>query len=121
MKRYTEEHEWVDFQNGVATIGITQHAAKELGDITFVELPALGEAVTQGEPAATVESVKAAAEVYSPVGGTVSEVNADAVATPELVNSAPEIGGWLYKLTKVNASDLDALMSEDEYEEYLAK
>lgn len=119
MKRFTEEHEWVEVKGNTATIGITAHAAKELGDITFVELPEMDTELAQGDMAATVESVKAAAEVYAPISGTVSAVNNSVVESPEAVNDAPEGSGWLFKLTDINVSELESLMTEEDYEEYL--
>lgn len=118
MKRYTEEHEWVELKDGEAVVGISIHAAHELGDITFVELPEVGSTFDQGDAAATVESVKAAAEVYAPIGGTVSEVNSSLEDSPETVNDGPEAAGWLFKLRDVKESDLASLMSAADYDEF---
>jgi len=118
MKRYTEEHEWVELKDGIAVIGISVHAAHELGDITFVELPEIDTELDQGDAAATVESVKAAADVYAPIGGTVVAVNGDVEAKPEMLNDGPETVGWLFKLRDVKESDLDSLMSAADYDEF---
>ena len=119
MKKYTETHEWVDLTGKVATIGITAHAAHELGDITFVELPELSAKLHQGDVLGTVESVKADADVYSPASGTVSEVNTKLLDEPEIISHSPETDGWLIKLSGVNPSDLDGLMNEEDYEDHL--
>ncbi len=121
MKRFTEEHEWVewDLKARTATVGITTHAAKELGDITFVELPELETRFAQGDPFAVVESVKAAADIFAPCGGVVAEVNRDLDEKPEIINASPEHDGWICKLKEITLSDLEGLMTEDEYEEFL--
>lgn len=119
MKRFTEQHEWVKLEGGVAVIGITDHAAKELGDITFIELPEVGTALSGGDAIGVVESVKAAADVYCPVSGTVCEVNESLEDAPEVVNESPEGDGWICKLEGVSEADVEALMSEDEYNEFI--
>lgn len=118
MMRYTEQHEWVLLKGDTAIVGISAHAAKELGDITFVELPELEDEVGQGEQLAVVESVKAAADVYSPISGVVSEVNEELEDTPELVNESPEDEGWICKLTDVSSDEMDSLMDEAAYKEF---
>lgn len=118
MKRYTEQHEWILLDGNTATVGISAHAAKELGDITFVELPELEDEVDQGEQLAVVESVKAAADVYSPATGTVCEINEELEDAPEIVNESPEEDGWICKLTNVSAEELDSLMTEEAYKEF---
>lgn len=114
--KYTAEHEWVRSNgDGSATVGITAFAADQLGDVTYVELPKVGTAVTKGGSAAAVESVKAASDVYAPLAGTVSAVNDRLEGEPELVNGSPYNDGWFFKIKGVSDSDLDGLMSADEY------
>ena len=115
MMKYTEDHEWLKIEDGVATVGITTHAAEQLGDLVFVELPDVGASFGKGDDAATVESVKAASEVYCPLAGEITEVNEAIVEDPSLVNSEPMAGGWFSKLKLANASDADALMDEAAY------
>ena len=120
MTRYfTKDHEWIAIDGDEATVGITDYAQGQLGDITFVELPSEGASVSKGGSAAVVDSVKAASDVYSPVGGTVTGVNEALSDTPELVNSAAEGDGWLWRMTLSDAGELDALMDERAYREYV--
>ncbi len=119
MKKYTEEHEWINLEEGLATVGISAHAAHELGDITFIELPEVDTNVKQGDSIGTVESVKAASDIYSPVGGRISAVNTDVEDSPEIVNGSPEEKGWLCKLDNVNEDEMQALMTDAEYEEFI--
>jgi glycine cleavage system H protein len=122
MTRYfTKEHEWIDVDGTAATVGITDFAQGSLGDITFVELPHAGRAVTAGEAIAVVESVKAASDVYAPVNGTITEGNAALDAEPELVNTAAETDGWLFKLTLSDAGELASLMDEAAYKAFIAE
>ena len=121
MTRYfTKDHEWVEVDGTSGTVGITDYAQSQLGDITFVDLPAVGEGVTAGEAASVVDSVKAASDVYSPVSGTVSEANPALEAAPELVNSDPESGGWLFRVTLSDSAELGTLMDKPAYDEYVA-
>lgn len=120
MLKFTQEHEWVRIEGDVATVGITQHAQKQLGDLVFVELPAAGKSFEKGMPAAVVESVKAASEVYAPIGGEVVEANPVIVADPSLVNSDPMGAGWFFKLKLANPSEVDALMDEAAYKALLS-
>lgn len=121
MTRYfTKEHEWVDVSGDIGTCGITGYAQEMLGDVVFVDLPATGKALTKGGDAAVVESVKAASDVYAPVSGTVVEINADLEADPALVNSGAETGGWFFRLTLSDASELDGLMDEAAYKAFVA-
>jgi glycine cleavage system H protein len=121
MARYfTEEHEWIEVEGDTATIGITDYAQSQLGDLVFVEVPGAGTELTKGAEAAVVESVKAASDVYSPVSGTVVEGNTALEDDPALVNSAAEAEGWFYKLTITDAGELDGLMDEAAYKEFLA-
>ncbi|MDP6451101.1 MAG: glycine cleavage system protein GcvH [Lentisphaeria bacterium] len=119
MKKYTEEHEWINLEESLATVGISAHAAHELGDITFIELPEVDTTVKQGDSIGTVESVKAASDIYSPVGGRISAVNTAVEDSPEIVNNSPEEKGWLCKLDSVNEDEMQALMTDAEYEEFI--
>lgn len=122
MSRYfTEDHEWVDVDGATATVGITDYAQEQLGDIVFVEVPEEGKQVSKGDEAAVVESVKAASDVYAPVSGTVVEGNSALVDDPALVNSAPEDDGWFFKLTLSDASELESLMDEAAYKAFVEK
>ena len=121
MSRYfTKDHEWIEVTGDSATVGITDYAQSQLGDITFVELPAEGAAVKQGDSASVVDSVKAASDVYAPVSGTVTAGNGALEDTPELVNSDPQGEGWLWKMTLSNAAELDGLMDEAGYQKYVS-
>ena len=121
MPRYfSEEHEWIEVDGDSATIGITDYAQGQLGDIVFVEVPAAGTTLAKGKEAAVVESVKAASDVYAPVSGTVTEHNAALEDDPALVNNAPESGGWFFKLTIANKAELDGLMDEAAYKDFVA-
>ena len=120
MSRYfTKDHEWLAFDGDTATVGITDYAQGQLGDITFVELPTEGATLGQGDSVAVVDSVKAASDVYSPVSGTVSGINAALADQPELVNSAAEGDGWLWRMTLSDASELEALMDEAAYRAFV--
>ena len=118
---YTEDHEWVEVDGDIGTVGISEYAQSQLGDIVFVEVPDEGKEVGKGDEAAVVESVKAASDVYSPVSGTVIEGNAALADTPELVNEDPEGDGWFFKLTLSDASELDGLMDEAKYASFVSK
>lgn len=119
--RYTKSHEWVrDNGDGTYSVGITDHAQEQLGDIVFVEPPEVGRAVTAGEECVVIESVKAAADVYSPLAGEVAAVNADLEASPELINSDAYGDGWIYRLSGVEAGAAEALMSAADYSAQLA-
>lgn len=117
-RRYTKEHEWVLQEGDTATMGITEFAQDQLGDIVYVEVPEVGKKVSQGDVIGSIESVKAVSEIYAPVGGTVAAVNADLDGTPELVNSDPHGGGWYCKLDLSDAGELDSLMDAAAYEEF---
>ena len=118
--KYSKDHEWVIVDNGIATIGITNHAQEQLGDVVFVELPAVGKTVTQHGQAAVVESVKAASEVYAPVSGEVVEVNKDLEGDPALVNRAAEGEAWFMKVKLSNPGELDGLMDKAAYDKLIA-
>ncbi|HEX4693019.1 glycine cleavage system protein GcvH [Sphingomonas sp.] len=122
MSRYfTEDHEWVDVDGDIGTVGISDYAQGQLGDIVFVEVPDEGKTVTKGDEAAVVESVKAASDVYSPVSGTVIEGNAELADNPALVNEDADGEGWFFKLTLSDPSELEDLMDEAKYEAFVAK
>jgi glycine cleavage system H protein len=116
MLKYTQDHEWLRLDGDVATIGITPFAQKQLGDLVFVELPNVGAAFDKGAVAATVESVKAASEVYAPVGGEVVAVNDKLAAEPGLVNAEPTDGGWLFKIKVKDVDEAAALLDEAAYQ-----
>ena len=119
MARYfTEEHEWIDVEGDTATVGITDYAQEQLGDIVFVELPEVGATVDKGKDAAVVESVKAASDVYAPISGEVTETNEALDDDPSLVNSSPEDDGWFFKLTIADKGQLDGLMDQAAYKSF---
>jgi glycine cleavage system H protein len=115
MLKFTNDHEWVRIESEIATVGITSYAQEQLGDLVFVELPQTGRKLEKGTPAAVVESVKAASDVYSPINGEVSEVNGNVVQEPALVNSDPMGKGWLFKLRIADLAEIDELMDEAAY------
>jgi glycine cleavage system H protein len=117
--RYTDQHEWVQLDGGNATVGITKFAAEQLGDVVFVEVPDVGRKVNAGGEAAVVESVKAASEVYAPVGGEVTEGNAALADDPAKVNADPEGDGWFFKLKGVEAGEFGKLMTKAQYDEFV--
>ena len=117
---YSEDHEWIDVSGDTGTVGITDYAQSQLGDITFVELPEAGSAVKKGDAPCVVDSVKAASDVYAPVSGTVTESNAALEGEPELVNSDAEGGGWLFRVTLADAAELAGLMDRAAYDAYVA-
>jgi glycine cleavage system H protein len=117
--RFTKDHEWVELEGDVATVGITAFAAEQLGDVVFVELPAPGAALKVGAEMAVVESVKAASDVYAPISGEVTAANADVSDNPQSVNDAPEGGGWLVKIKVADPAEVEALMDRDAYEAHL--
>ena len=120
MTRYfTEEHEWIEVDGNMATVGITDYAQSQLGDIVFAEVPAVGATLKKGGDAAVVESVKAASDVYAPVSGTVTEGNDALGDDPALVNSDPEGDGWFFKLTLDDLSELDGLMDGAAYKAFV--
>jgi glycine cleavage system H protein len=119
MLKFTPEHEWVRIEGDVATVGITQHAQEQLGDLVFVELPKVGKNFEKGALAAVVESVKAASEVYAPIGGEVVEANAAIVSDPSLVNSDPMGAGWFFKLKLANSSEVEELLDDAAYKALL--
>ena len=118
--RFTEDHEYIRVDGKSGTVGITNYAQDQLGDIVFVELPSIGQKLKKGDEAAVVESVKAASEIYSPVSGTVYEVNLALAAEPGLINSSPDGDGWIYKLTLDDAAELDKLLDDAGYAKHTA-
>ena len=120
MIKFTEDHEWLKIEGDVATVGITEHAAHQLGELVFVELPEVGAEFDKGDDAATVESVKAASEVYAPLKGTIVEVNQAIADDPSLVNSDPLGAGWFVKMKLADVADMDALMDEAAYKAHIA-
>jgi glycine cleavage system H protein len=119
--KYSKEHEWVAAEEAVAIIGITDHAQEQLGEIVYIELPAVGEKVSKDDPFGVVESVKAVSDIYAPVSGTVLEVNEDLAESPEVVNEDPYGDGWLIKVRVSDPGDLDDLMDNDEYERMIVR
>jgi len=116
---FTREHEWLRVEDDVATIGISDHAQEALGDIVFAEVSSVGKTLTKGDEAAVVESVKAASDVYAPIGGLVIESNAAIESDPSLINRDAEGEGWFFKMTQVDASELEGLMSETDYRDWV--
>lgn len=117
---YTKDHEWLVIFDGVATIGVTDFAQEQLGDVVFVELPDIGALLTEGDEVAVIESVKAAGEINAPINGTVVAVNEILADEPELLNSSPEEGGWMFKVTLDEDYDISELMNKAEYQDYIA-
>jgi glycine cleavage system H protein len=115
MLKFTDDHEWLNIENGIATVGITAHATEQLGDLVFVELPDEGAEFEQGDTAATLESVKAASDIYAPLAGEIIESNQAIVNDPSIVNSDPMGEGWFFKLKLVDPSAANDLMDEDAY------
>ncbi len=116
--KYTEDHEWIKVDGDIGTVGISPYAATQLGDVVYVELPEIGKEVAKGDEAAVVESVKAASEVYAPVGGEVTEVNGVLEDAPETVNASADDKGWFLKMKITNADELESLMDEAAYKTY---
>lgn len=118
--RYSPSHEWVRLEGDIATVGISHHAQEELTDVVFVELPVIGRTVDGGDPTAVVESVKAASDIYAPVGGEVVEANSEVEADPSLVNSDPYGKGWIFKLRVKNPAEVEAMLSPDAYASHIS-
>jgi glycine cleavage system H protein len=119
-RRYTKEHEWVRLDGGLATVGITDYAQSQLGDVVYVELPEVGRALKAHDTFGTVESVKAVSELFCPVAGEVAEVNSELTQSPERINSDPHGGAWMIKLKVASAGDIDALLDAKAYEALVA-
>jgi glycine cleavage system H protein len=120
MLRFTEEHEWLRVEGEEVVVGITEHAAEQLGDLVFVELPEEGRAVVKGDEIVTIESVKAASDIMAPLDGTITEVNGAIVENPALVNEDPMEAGWFFRMTLSDAGELSDLMDEAAYREFIA-
>jgi len=119
--KYTKEHEWVRLEDDVAVIGVTEHAQKQMGDVTFVELPEIGKRVERGGELGVIESVKSANDVYAPLSGKVGEINSHLNDSPEVINSDPYGDGWICRLDDLDESGLDDLMDARQYDEYIAE
>lgn len=119
-RKFTDEHEWIAVEGDIGTVGISDYAQKQLGDIVFVELPEKGRALAQGDEAAVIESVKAASELYAPAGGEVVEVNTRLADEPGLVNADPDGEGWFIRIRIADAGELDGLMDADAYRAFVA-
>ena len=117
--KYTEEHEWITVDGDVGTVGITDHAQEQLGELVYVELPDVGTSLDQGDEACVIESVKAASEIYAPVSGEITAVNEELADAPTTVNDAAEGDGWLFKIKLSDTAELDELMDAAEYKEFL--
>lgn len=117
--KFTKEHEWLRIEGNTATVGISDYAQKELGDVVYVELPVIGDTHAKGEACSSIESVKAVSDIYTPVSGEIIDVNSDLEENPELVNQSPYEDGWIFKMKIEDESELDDLMDADLYEEYL--
>jgi len=115
-RRYTKTHEWVKIEEDEVVIGISDHAQESLGDITFIELPAVGEAIAHGSECGVIESVKAASDLFAPLAGEISEVNTMLEDSPELVNESPYEDGWIYKIRNFDVAEYNELMDADQYE-----
>lgn len=117
--KYTKDHEWIKVEGTSTIVGITDYAQQQLGDITFVELPETGKTIKAHEELCVIESVKAASDIFAPVGGTISEINQTLEDAPETINEAPFEGGWICKLSNINEDESGDLMSFSDYEEYI--
>jgi glycine cleavage system H protein len=119
--KYSKEHEWVAAEGSVATIGITDHAQNQLGEIVYLELPSVGDKISKDDPFGVVESVTAVSDIYAPISGTVIEINEDLPESPEIVNEDPYGDGWLVKVRLSDADDLEDLLDSEEYEQLVGK
>ena len=119
MMKFTEEHEWLQLDDDIVTVGITEHAAEQLGDLVFIELPEVGDSVSPGDEIVTIESVKAASDISAPLEGEITEVNEKIVENPALVNEDP-MGAWFFKMKPADVSAMDDLMDEDAYKDMIA-
>jgi len=119
LRRYAKSHEWIRIEGTLGYVGISDHAQKEVTDVVYVELPKTGKAVKAGEEATTMESVKAAFSIYAPVSGTITKTNAALEGDPGLINRSPHEEGWMFAMEVANPSEADALMTEEQYQEFL--
>jgi glycine cleavage system H protein len=117
MRKYTEDHEWLEISDNIATVGITEHATTQLGDLVYVELPNVDDKVSTGDEVAVIESVKAAGEVLAPCDGRIVEVNTALTDDPEIVSNTPESDGWLFKIELSNPSQTETMMNKESYEQ----
>lgn len=117
MKLFTDTHEWIEVSGKEGTVGVSAHAQKELGEVVYVSLPEVGRSIQAGQEVVILESTKAAADIYSPVSGTITAVNTKVKETPDLLNQYPESEGWIYKIALTHPEELTTLMSRDDYEE----
>ncbi|MDE0748204.1 MAG: glycine cleavage system protein GcvH [Porticoccaceae bacterium] len=120
-KIYTRDHEWLDITDGIATIGVTEFAQEQLGDVVFVELPEVDALLAEGDEVAVIESVKAAGEINTPLSGTVVGVNTALIEEPELLNSSPQKDGWIFKLALDEGYDVSELINEADYQDYISE
>ncbi len=118
--KYTDSHEWIHFEEEASTVGISEHAQKELGEIVYVQLPVVGQRVEAGEEIAVLESTKAAADIYSPASGEIVAINERAKENPSLLNTSPEKDGWLFKIAIADASELDSLLDHQQYRQLIS-
>ena len=118
--KYTEEHEWIKLEGDLAIVGITEHAAEQLGDLVFVELPEVGIEVSKADEVVVIESVKAASDILAPLNGKIVEINNAIVEDPSLVNSDPLGQGWFFKMDSISVSDLDVMMTKEQYEAFIS-
>jgi glycine cleavage system H protein len=116
---FSKDHEWLRVEGDMVVVGVTDYAQHELGDVVYVDLPAVGKELKKGDPAANIESVKAVSDVFAPVSGKITEVNQNLNNTPELVNQEPFAGGWIFRISMTQVSELQELMDGNKYEEYL--
>ncbi|OUW95326.1 MAG: glycine cleavage system protein H [Pelagibacteraceae bacterium TMED237] len=120
-KKYTKDHEWITIENGVATVGISNHAQESLGDIVFIELPTIGKSVNAKDEICVIESVKAASDIYAPIDGVILEINNNLESDAAIINKDAENSGWIFKMKVSNPIQYDELMSEDDYNKFLEK
>lgn len=118
--KYTKDHEWVKIESGIATVGITEYAQQQLGDVVFVDLPESDDDFSAGDEVCVIESVKAASDIYAPLSGTITETNNALESDPSLINTAPTTDGWIFKMTVSDTSQFDALLDEDAYNALIA-
>ena len=118
--KYTKEHEWLKLENGIATVGITEHAAEQLGDLVFVELPSANLEVTKDQEIVVIESVKAASDILAPLDGLITEINEGIIDDPSLVNSDPMGEGWFFKLNSISDGDLNSMMTKEQYDAFIS-
>jgi glycine cleavage system H protein len=121
MKKYTPDHEWVVIEGDIATVGVTEYAQKQLGDLVFVDLPETGRTVAKGAAAGAVESVKAASDIYAPLSGEIVETNSELVDAPDLVNTSPLDRGWFFKLRLQDRAEIESLLDEAAYQALIAE